>query len=110
MQTENRFLDDLARVASGAFGTLAGVRSEVETRLKQQFKKIFEEMDLVSREEFDVVKAMVTKARKEQITLKKKLVELESVESAVRKKPVATGKRRVPKVGLGKASLKQKLK
>ena len=110
MQTENRFLDDLARVASGAFGTLAGVRSEVETRLKQQFKKIFEEMDLVSREEFDVVKAMVTKARKEQITLKRRLAELESAEDTVEKKSLATGKRRVSKVGSRTTKLKRKLK
>jgi BMFP domain-containing protein YqiC len=37
MQTQNRFLDDLARVATGAMGTLTGMRGEVETRLKEQF-------------------------------------------------------------------------
>ncbi len=79
MQTENRFLDDLARVASGALGSLAGVRTEVEARLKHQFKRILEEMDLVSREEFDAVKAMATKARKEQLSITKRLVALEAV-------------------------------
>jgi len=86
MQTENRFLDDLARVASGAFGSLAGVRSEVEIRLKQQFKKIFTEMDLVSREEFDAVKAMATKARSEQLFLEKRIVELEIALAGMKKK------------------------
>ena len=86
MQTENRFLDDLARVASGAFGSLAGVRSEVEIRLKQQFKKIFTEMDLVSREEFDAIKAMATKARSEQLSMEKRIVELEAVLAGMKNK------------------------
>ena len=86
MQTENRFLDDLARVASGALGSLAGVRTEVEARLKQQFRRILEEMDLVPRDEFDAVKAMVAKARKEQLALSKRLAALETAAGA-KKKP-----------------------
>lgn len=86
MQTENRFLDDLARVASGALGSLAGVRSEVEIRLKQQFKKILAEMNLVSREEFDAVKAMATKARTEQLSLEKRIVALEAALAGTKKK------------------------
>jgi len=30
MQTDNRLLDDLSRVATGAFAALSGVREEVE--------------------------------------------------------------------------------
>ncbi len=86
MQTENRFLDDLARVASGAMGSLAGVRTEVEARLKQQFRRILEEMDLVPRDEFDAVKAMAAKARKEQLALSKRLATLEAAAGA-KKKP-----------------------
>jgi len=86
MQTENRFLDDLARVASGAIASLAGVRSEVETRLKQQFKKILGEMNLVPREEFDAVKAMATKARTEQLSLEKRIVALEVAQAGTGKK------------------------
>jgi BMFP domain-containing protein YqiC len=86
MQTENRFLDDLARVASGALGSLAGVRSEVEIRLKQQFKKILGEMNLVPREEFDAVKAMATKARTEQLSLEKRVVALEAALAGTGKK------------------------
>ena len=85
MQTENRFLDDLARVASGAMGSLAGVRTEVEARLKQQFRRILEEMDLVPRDEFDAVKAMAAKARKEQLALSKRLAALEAAAGAKEK-------------------------
>jgi len=78
MQTQNRFLDDIARVAAGALGTLSGVKTEVETRLREQFEKVLAGMDLVSRDEFEAVKAMATKARSEQEDLVKRVAELES--------------------------------
>lgn len=78
MQVDNKILDDLARVASGAFGALSGVRGEVEARLKHQFERILSEMDLVSREEFEAVKAMAAKARTEQEALEKRVAALEA--------------------------------
>jgi len=78
MQSQNRFLDDLARVASGALGTLSGVRTEVETRLREQLERVLAGMDLVSRDEFEAVKAMAAKARSEQEDLAKRVAELES--------------------------------
>jgi len=74
---ENRILDDLARVAAGALGGVAGVRQEIEARLRQQFERILASMDVVSREEFEVVKAMATKARTEQEALAARLAHLE---------------------------------
>src|SRR5260370_41851806 len=78
MQTQNRFFDDLARVAAGAMGTLSGVRSEVETRIREQLERVLAGMDLVSREEFEAVKAMAAKARSEQEDLQKRLGGLET--------------------------------
>jgi BMFP domain-containing protein YqiC len=78
MQTQNRFFDDLARVAAGAMDTLSGVRSEVETRLREQLERVLSGMDLVSRDEFEAVKAMAAKARAEQEDLQKRVMELES--------------------------------
>ena len=66
MPAENRFLDDLARVATGALGVAAGVRSEAESLLRQRFARLLDDMDLVTREEFEAVKAMAQKARAEQ--------------------------------------------
>ena len=65
MQTQNRLLDDLARVATSALGVAAGMRGEIEARLRDQFERILSNMDLVTREEFDAVKAMAAKARGE---------------------------------------------
>jgi len=78
MQTQNRFLDDLARVATGALGTLTGMRGEVETRLREQFERILGRMNLVRREEFDAVRAMAAKARAAQEALEKRVAVLEA--------------------------------
>lgn len=87
MQVDNRLLDDLARVASSAFGALSGVRGEVEARLKHQFERILSEMDAVPREEFEAVKAMAARARLEQEALEKRVAALEAALAA--KKPAA---------------------
>jgi len=78
MQTQNRLLDDLARVATGALGVAAGMREEIEARLRDQFERILSNMDLVTREEFDAVKAMAAKARAEQEDLTARLATLEA--------------------------------
>src|ERR1700741_5019846 len=78
MQNQNRFSGEPARVASGALGTLSGVKTEVETRLREQLEKVLAGMDLVSREEFEAVKTMAAKARSEQEDLASRVAELES--------------------------------
>jgi len=78
MQTQHRLLDDLARVASGALGVASGVREEMEARLRDQFERILRRMDLVTREEHEVVRAMAVKAREEQERLAERLAALEA--------------------------------
>lgn len=78
MQTDNRLFDDLARMANGAVGSLQGVREDVESRLKNLFERFLGDMDLVTREEFDAVKAMATKAREQNDALEKRIAELET--------------------------------
>ena len=78
MQTQNRLLDDLARLASGAMGVANEMRSEVEGRVRRQFERMLDQMDLVTREEFEVVKAMAAKAREEQEALAERMAALEA--------------------------------
>src|SRR5260370_41329177 len=63
MQSQNRFFDDMARVAAGAVGALAGVRGEIETRLRDQLERGLAGMGLVSREEVEAGKAVAAKGR-----------------------------------------------
>lgn len=78
MQVDNKLLDDLARVASGALGAFSTLREEAEAQMRQQFERILSRMDMVSREEFDAVKAMAIKAREEQEILAARLAALEA--------------------------------
>ncbi|MGD9614629.1 MAG: accessory factor UbiK family protein [Alphaproteobacteria bacterium] len=78
MQSQNRFFDDLARMAAGAAGALTGVRGEVEARFRDQLERVLAGMDLVSREEFEAVKAMAAKAREEQEILLRRIEALET--------------------------------
>jgi BMFP domain-containing protein YqiC len=78
MQTDNRFLDDLAKVASGALGSVTGVKHEVEVRLQQQMEKLLARMNLVLREEFDAMKAVAQAAREAQIRLEARVAALEA--------------------------------
>lgn len=59
-------------------GTLSGVKTEVETRLREQLEKVLGGMDLVSRDEFEAVKAMAAKARSEQEDLANRMADIES--------------------------------
>jgi len=78
MQTQNPFLDDLAKMAQGLVGGLSGLKHEIDTRVKEQIERILERMNVVSREEFEVVKAMAAKARDEQEAMAARLAALEA--------------------------------
>ncbi len=78
MQTSNRLFDDIAKMASGAMHTLGGLREEVETRVRERIERMAADMELVTREEFDAVKAMAAKARSEQEELAAKVAKLEA--------------------------------
>ena len=88
MQTDNRFLEDLARVANGAVGALSGVRDEIETLVRQRIERFLADMDLVTREEFEAVKAVAAKARGEQEALEERVAALETQVAAL-KRPAA---------------------
>ncbi len=78
MQTRNRLLDDIARVANGAAGVATGMRDEVEALVQERVERVLARLNLVTREEFEVVKAMAAKARSEQEKLEKRLKDLET--------------------------------
>ena len=89
MQTRNRFFDDLAKVANSAAGTVAGMKDEVEQMVRGRVETFIGSMNLVTREEFEVARAMAAKARDEQEKLEKRIVELEA--KLKTQKPKTTG-------------------
>ena len=89
MQNQNPFFEDIARVASGAMGALSGLRAEMEAMLRQQMERFTSGLDLVPREEFDVVQAMAQKARQEQEALAVRVAALEAQLAALAAAPKA---------------------
>jgi BMFP domain-containing protein YqiC len=59
-------------------GSLAGLRHEIEIRVQQQLERLLGRMNLVSREEFEAMKAVAQAAREEQIKLERRLADLEA--------------------------------
>ncbi|MGD9668054.1 MAG: accessory factor UbiK family protein [Hyphomicrobiaceae bacterium] len=78
-QTSNPILDELARMMTDAAGAAQGMKREVETLMRSQGERFLREMDVVSREEFEAVKAMAEKARAENDALAARIAALEAV-------------------------------
>lgn len=78
MQTENRFLDELAKLMLNAAGAAQGVKGEIDSLLRQRLERWFAGLDLVPRDEFDAVRAMAAEARAENLRLSERLTALEA--------------------------------
>ncbi len=79
MQGRNKPLDDLSNLMTNAVGAIKGVGDEVKAMGRSQAEKFVQEMDLVSREEFDVLKARLDAA----------LAEIEALKGSTPKKTAA---------------------
>jgi BMFP domain-containing protein YqiC len=77
-QTDNPFLDGMARIFTDAAGAAKSVRDEIDTFVKQRLERLVADMDFVPREEFEAVKAMAAKARAENERLEARIAALES--------------------------------
>ena len=87
MQSQNRMLDDLVKMMNAAAGTIAGMGREAEGGFRDKMRDWVGGLDMVSREEFDAVKAMAAAARDENDALGKRIAALE----AAAKKPSKSG-------------------
>ena len=80
--TSSRFFDEIAKLMTNATGAAQGVRKEIDSLVQSQVERVLANMQLVRREEFDVVKEMAQKARDENDKLAARISELESKTSA----------------------------
>jgi BMFP domain-containing protein YqiC len=76
--TSSRFFDEIAKLMTNATGAAQGVRKEVDGLVQAQVERVLNNLDVVKREEFDVVRDMAEKARQENELLAKRLSELEA--------------------------------
>ena len=77
MQSRSKILDDVSQLMTNAMGVAQGAREEAETAIKSIIDRWLADHDLVTREEFDAVKAMAQKAREENDNLKARLDAIE---------------------------------
>ena len=73
MQKDSKLFEDVAKMMSGAAGAAMDMRREFETLIADKIERIFARGQYVSRDEFEVVKAMAEKARTENEALRKEL-------------------------------------
>ena len=77
-QTNNRFFDEIGRLMNDAAGAAQGVKREVDALWRNQAEKFLRDMDLVKREEFEVVKDRARLAREENEALTTRIAALEA--------------------------------
>ena len=61
MVNKSKILSDLSKIAVDAMSTFVGLKKEVETLVGLKVNKIINKMNLVKRDEFEVLKKMVQK-------------------------------------------------
>ena len=86
MVNKNKILSDLSKIAVDAMSTFSGLKKEIETLVSLRVNKVINKMNLVKRDEFDVLKKMVQKVLIENDELKK-----------AQKKPLVRNKKTIKK-------------
>lgn len=104
LNTDNRFFDEIAKMATGAVGAFAGIREQVQHEIKTQINRFIAEMDFVPREDFEVVEAMAREARIQNENLAGRVVALEAA-LGLKNKPQA--KKAAPKKAAAKKAVKK---
>ena len=61
MVDRNKILSDLSKFAVDAMSTFSGIKEEIETIVSLRVNKIIKKMNLVKKDEFEVLKKMVQK-------------------------------------------------
>jgi len=70
MQTQNPILDEIAKLTTAAMGLAQAAGDEAKAAFRSQADRMVAELDLVRREDYDVLKAEVAALRAEIEALK----------------------------------------
>jgi len=78
MQSENPLIADFVKMANSVAGTFAGMTREARDGARERVKEALGGLDFVSREEFDAVKDLASKAREQADKLEARVAALEA--------------------------------
>ena len=82
MQTRSTLFDDLSQLMTNAAGVAQGMRDEAQTAMRSRVERFLADSQLVTREEFEIVRDMAQKAREENDALSARLATLEAALAA----------------------------
>ena len=77
-QTSNRMFDELAKLMTDAASVAQGVRREAESVFRSQIERFVNDLDLVKRSDFEVVRELASKTRSENDALSARIAALEA--------------------------------
>ena len=86
MVNKSKILSDISKMAVDAMDTFSGVKKEVETIVSLKVNKVINKMNLVKRDEFEVLKKLVQKLSNENEKLRKKRTSKKKISKVIRKK------------------------
>jgi len=61
MVNKTKILSELSKIAADAMSTFSGIKKEIETIVKLRVNSVINNMNLVKRDEFEILKKMVQK-------------------------------------------------
>jgi BMFP domain-containing protein YqiC len=79
MQTQNPFLDEMAKLTNAAMGLAQAAGEEAKAAFRSQADRLATEFDLIRRDEFEAMKAELAALR----------AELDALKGAAQAKPAA---------------------
>ena len=86
MVNKSKILSDISKMAVDAMGTFSGLKKEVETIVSIKVNKIINKMNLVKRDEFEVLKKLVQKLVDENEKLTKKRTSKKKISIVIKRK------------------------
>ena len=86
MVNKSKILSDISKMAVDAMGTFSGLKKEVETIVSLKVNKVINKMNLVKRDEFEVLKKIVQKLVEENEKLRQKKTSKKKTTKVIRKK------------------------
>ena len=86
MVNKSKILSDISKMAVDAMDTFSGLKKEVETIVSLKVNKVINKMNLVKRDEFEVLKKLVQKLIEENEKLRQKKASKKKASKVIRKK------------------------
>ena len=74
---QNKLFEDFSKLMTDAAGVAQGASREVKSAMQHRMEQFMSEMDVVPREEFEILRDMVVKSQQEIEELKLQIIALE---------------------------------